>query len=66
MYAKMSFGLMRYFLEGNGFFFFEEKDKMVVFYLDDITIFSKREEDHLKHLERILLKCRRLDRKSVV
>ena len=32
---------------------------MVVVYLDDITIFSRREEDHLKHLERILLKCRR-------
>ena len=31
----------------------------MVVYLDDITIFSKREEDHLKHLERILLKCRR-------
>ena len=39
--------------------FSEEKDKMVVEYLDDITVFSRREEDHLKHLERILLKCRR-------
>ena len=31
----------------------------MVVYLDDITVFSRREEDHLKHLERILLKCRR-------
>lgn len=28
-------------------------------YLDDITVFSKKEEDHLKHLEKFLLKCRR-------
>eukprot|EP00253_Pinus_taeda_P017583 PITA_17583 len=40
--------------------FAEDKDKSVVVYLDDITVFSKREEDHLKHLEIILLKCRRL------
>ena len=39
--------------------FSEEKDKIVVVYLDYIIVFSKREEDHLKHLERILLKCRR-------
>eukprot|EP00253_Pinus_taeda_P026646 PITA_26646 len=39
--------------------FAEEKDKSVVVYLDDITVFSKKEEDHLKHLERVLLKCRR-------
>ena len=39
--------------------FSEEKDKMVVVYLDDITVFSKKEEDHLKHLEKVLLKCRR-------
>ena len=39
--------------------FTEEKEKMVVVYLDDITIFSRREEDHLKHLVKILLKWRR-------
>ena len=39
--------------------FSKEKENMVVVYLDDITIFSRREEDHLKHLENILLKCRR-------
>ncbi len=39
--------------------FSEEKDKTVVVYLDDITVFSKKEEDHLKHLEKIMLKCRR-------
>ena len=42
-------------------YFVEEKDKMVVVYLDDITVFSRREENHLKHLEKILLKCRRFE-----
>jgi len=39
--------------------FAEEKDKCVVIYLDDITVFSKSREDHLKHMERVLEKCRR-------
>ena len=62
MYAKMPFGLMNAgatFQRAMDISFAEEKDKSVVVYLDDITVFSKREEDHLKHLERILLKCRR-------
>ena len=29
----------------------------MVVYLDDITIFSKLDEKHLQHLERIFLKC---------
>lgn len=37
--------------------FSEEKDKFVVIYLDDITIYSKSNEKHLQHLERIFLKC---------
>ena len=62
MYAKMPFGLMNAgatFQREMDIAFSKEKDKMVVVYLDDITVFSRREEDHLKHLERILLKCRR-------
>lgn len=62
MYAKMPFGLMNAgatFQRAMDIAFAEEKDKSVVVYLDDITIFSKREEDNLKHLEKILLKCRR-------
>ena len=39
--------------------FAEEKDKFVVIYLDDITIFSQSNEDHLKHLEEVLKKCRK-------
>jgi len=62
MYAKMPFGLMNAgatFQRAMDIAFAEEKDKSVVVYLDDITVFSKREEDHLKHLEKVLLKCRR-------
>ena len=62
MYAKMPFGLMNAgatFQRAMEISFAEEKDKMVFVYLDDITVFSRREEDHLKHLENILLNCRR-------
>ena len=37
--------------------FSKEKDKFVVIYLDDITVFSKTDEKHLQHLERIFHKC---------
>ena len=62
MYAKMPFGFMNAranFQRAMDIAFAEEKGKLVVAYLDDITIFSRREEDHLKHLEKVLLKCRR-------
>ena len=39
--------------------FAEEKDKSMVVYLDDITIFSKFDEEHLDHLKRNFDKCRR-------
>ena len=60
--AKMPFGLMNVgmtFQREMDISFAEEKDKLVVVYLDDINVFSKREEDHLKYLEKVLLKCRR-------
>jgi len=62
MYTKMPFGLMNAeatFQREMDIAFSEEKDKTVVVYLDDLTVFSKKEEDHLKHLEKNLLKCRR-------
>ena len=39
--------------------FSKEKDKFVVIYMDDITIFSKSDRDHVKHLEKVFLRCRR-------
>ena len=46
MYAKILFGLMNAgatFQREMEISFAEEKDKMVVLYLDDITVFSRRE-----------------------
>ena len=39
--------------------FVGEKDKFVVIYLDDITVFSKSNIEHHYHLKRVFLKCRR-------
>ena len=36
-----------------------EKDKFMVIYLDEITIFSKSDDEHLQHLEHIFQKCKR-------
>ena len=62
MYAKMPFGLMNAsatFQRAMNIAFSEEKDKFLVIYLDGITIFSKSDEQHLQHLERVFLKCRK-------
>ena len=50
MYAKMPFWLMNIgatFQRAMDIAFSEEKDKYVVIYLDDITVFSKLDQDHL-------------------
>ena len=50
MYAKIPFGLMNAgatFQRAMDITFSEEKDKYVVIYLDDITVFSKTDPDHL-------------------
>ena len=39
--------------------FFGDKEKFVVIYLDDITVFSNSNEEHLKHLRQTFLKCRK-------
>ena len=60
MYSKMPFGLLNVgstFQRALDIAFLEEKDKFVVIYLDDITVYSKYDEKHLQHLERIFLKC---------
>jgi hypothetical protein len=43
-----------------GIEFLEEKDKYVVIYLDDITMFSKSDLDHLQHLRKVFFKCRKV------
>jgi hypothetical protein len=61
MYAKMPFGLMNAratFQRAMDIAFVGEKDKFVLIYLDDITVYSSSHEEHLKHLKRVFLKCR--------
>ena len=37
--------------------FADERDRFVVIYMDDITIYSRSDKEHIKHLERVFLKC---------
>jgi ribonuclease HI len=62
MYAKMPFGLMNAgatFQRAMDIAFVGEKDKFVVVYLDDITVFSKSDKEHRRHLRKVFLKCRK-------
>jgi hypothetical protein len=56
MYEKIPFGMMNAgatFQRAMDVAFLGEKDKFMVIYLDDITIFSKSNDEHLQHLEHI-------------
>ena len=61
MYAMMPFGLMNSratFQRAMDIAFVGLKDKFVLIYLDDLTIYSNSYEEHLQHLRRVFLKCR--------
>jgi hypothetical protein len=61
MYAKIPFGLMNAratFQRAMDKSFIGEKNKFVVIYLDDITVFSKSNKEHCCHLRKVFLKCR--------
>ena len=60
MYEKMPFGLINAgatFQRAMDIVFVGERDKFVVIYLDDITVFAKFDEDHLQHLKQVFNKC---------
>ena len=62
MYAKMPFGLMNAgatFQRAIDIAFVGEKDKFVLIYLDDITVFSNSDQKHLKHLMKVFERCRK-------
>jgi hypothetical protein len=62
MYVKIPFGLMNAgetFQRAMNIAFIGEKDKFVVIYLDDITIFSRSDKEYHYHLRKVFLKCRR-------
>ena len=53
MYKKKPFGLMNVgatFQRAMDIAFMGENEKFIVIYQDDIIVFSKFDEDHLKHL----------------
>jgi hypothetical protein len=63
MYDKMPFGLMNSdatFQRSMDIYFVGERDKFVVIYLDDLTIFSNSDAKHLKHLKQTFDKCKNL------
>jgi hypothetical protein len=62
MCDKMPFGLMNAgetFQRGMDIAFINEKDKFIFIYLDDITVYSVSNDEHLKHLRRDFHKCRK-------
>ena len=62
MYAKIPFGLMNAgenFQRALDIAFDDEKDKILVMYLDDIIVFSQSDEKHVAHLLRMFRKCRK-------
>jgi hypothetical protein len=62
MYVKMPFGLMNAratFQRAMNIDFFDEKDKLILIYLDDITVFSAYDDQHLEHLRKVFQKCRK-------
>eukprot|EP00253_Pinus_taeda_P007983 PITA_07983 len=62
MYSKMPFGLINTgatFQRAMDIAFVGEKDKFVLVYLDDIIVYSSSQKDHLQHLRKVFLKCRK-------
>jgi hypothetical protein len=62
MYVKMPFGLMNVgatFQRAMDFSFVDELGIFIVIYLDDVSIYSKYDEEHFLHLRRVFEKCRK-------
>eukprot|EP00253_Pinus_taeda_P026285 PITA_26285 len=61
-YAKMPFGLKNVgatFQQAMNLAFTNEKDVFLVVCLDDLTMFSKSDEEHMYHLKIVFQKCRK-------
>jgi hypothetical protein len=60
-YLVMSFGLTNapaYFMYLINSVFMQELDKFMVVFIDDILVYSKNEDEHIKHLHTILQRLR--------
>jgi hypothetical protein len=61
MYVKMPFSLMNAgdtFQREMDIAFVEELGKFIVIYLDDVTVFSQSDDEHLRHIKMVFEKCR--------
>ena len=62
MYLKMPFGLMNTgatFQRDMDIGFAKEIHEFLVVYQDDITVYSKSDNEHLNHQRRVFIKCRK-------
>ena len=62
MYIKIQFGLMNVgatFQRAMDIAFEKEIYEFLVIYLDEITVFSKTNNEHLDHLRQVFIKCRK-------
>ena len=61
-YVKIPFGLKNVgatFQRAMDIAFANEKDVSLVVYLDDLTVFSNSDEEHLYHLKIVFQRCRK-------
>ena len=61
-YVKMPFGLKNAgatFQREMDIAFAKEIHDFLVIYLDDLTVFSKTDQEHLDHLKQVFIKCRK-------
>ena len=62
MYDKIPFGLMNVgatFQRTMDISFAEEKEKFIVVYMDDISVYSRSDKEHIRQLDKIFLKCKK-------
>ena len=62
MYVKIPFGLMNVgatFQRAMNIDFSEEIGYFILIYLDNITVYSENDEEHLAHLRKVFEKCRK-------
>jgi hypothetical protein len=68
MYVKMPFGLMNVgatFQRAMDIAFVDELGRFIVIYLDDVTVYSKTDEEHLQHLRKFLKSAGSLESHSI-
>ena len=61
-YRRMPFGLINVgatFQRAMDYAFKDLKDKCIIIYMDDITVFSKNREDYIMDLRKVFTRCRR-------